>query len=1237
MRVLLLAVLLPASMQDLVPAPACPFNRVVPIEITATDPMLEGHGPSKRVDQVVEFSGTLHVWTKVEGDLDTFLRVEDASGKPIAEDDDSGGKPTPYLKLEVEPATRLTITVASSRPGTNGLVELQLVAAPETAATRAGAESAELEIAAIRDLRRAKDLDAARERADALLEKLAGVEGALASERLALQASLLSRETEALGSLRSTERARRWVLSHRIATLPRDHRDLRDVRLLLARTIYLLGNPEEARDLIQAVVDSGSRTLPDDHPDMQVARQNLAVAIEALGDLKGAEALERQVLEARSRTLPNDDPALQMSRNNLAATLAELGDLPGARALQEEVLEVRSRKLPEDDPDLQEARNNLALTLGSLGELQAARTLLEQVVEAYARTLPDDHPNLQKARGNLAVQLKLLGDLGGARALEEKVLEIRSRLLPDDHIDLQKARLNLAITLQDLGDFEGARVLEAKVLEVFSRTVPDDHPDLQNARASLASTKYSLGDLQGARELEEKVLEVRSNTLPPDHPELQKARLNLAAAMYSLGEVEGARALWEQVLEVDSRTLPADHPDFQLARMNLAVAIATASFRSAQRRPTASEQLSADKARFGELLLAYVRAIGHANAVAIAGSSSRGAEEQISSRAKDLARALSCAEGYGAFDPDPTWCEEAFLASETARNAAIAGARVARKASGDPGYQLMRTRREEASAELARLAETGATVDEFAAARGRFESSERELLRLAARLAGARSADLETDLLSLAAAIRDREALVAYLRYPRLHPNHADLSHERSTDSLCAFILRRSSAEASGPSASGANAGSRLALSRIELGAIEPIESAIDRWRSSLGVGVEPTRGVSVPAVAAGDAVARGEEVRRLVFDPVAEHLSGVERVVVALDDVLHLLPLEALPAGESARWVHSTSSDGSRARSGPSRHLDGRLLGDVLWIEVRCSLLELLHDAENTHVGGCVVVVGNVDYGARAGTSGPADPVVLSSAGATRAPDRSGILCDGPWAGGFQSLAATGEEARRIAEMCRAGQTPDERIEVLEGARASRENFFALAPKARILHVATHGWIASGSFPSTLDPRPLDQHLGLGARMGLEPTVHGMSPLLLCGLALAGANSPTGPGARVPGLVTAEELATLDLSNCELAVLSACDTNVGVRRAGQGVASLQRALHMAGARTVITSLWRVPDEATKDLMVDFYRRLWVEKKPKWQALWEAKLKLRNEKDETGKPKYTTRDWAAWVLTGDPN
>ena len=109
----------------------------------------------------------------------------------------------------------------------------------------------------------------------------------------------------------------------------------------------------------------------------------------------------------------------------------------------------------------------------------------------------------------------------------------------------------------------------------------------------------------------------------------------------------------------------------------------------------------------------------------------------------------------------------------------------------------------------------------------------------------------------------------------------------------------------------------------------------------------------------------------------------------------------------------------------------------------------------------------------------------------------------------------------------------------------------------------------------------------------------------------------------------TAEELATIDLTNCELAVLSACETNVGIRRAGQGIQSLQTALHTAGARTAITSLWKVDDGATRRLFEVFYTKLWKEKLGVADALWQAKMALRGEG-------HALRDWAGWVLSGDP-
>jgi CHAT domain-containing protein len=105
-------------------------------------------------------------------------------------------------------------------------------------------------------------------------------------------------------------------------------------------------------------------------------------------------------------------------------------------------------------------------------------------------------------------------------------------------------------------------------------------------------------------------------------------------------------------------------------------------------------------------------------------------------------------------------------------------------------------------------------------------------------------------------------------------------------------------------------------------------------------------------------------------------------------------------------------------------------------------------------------------------------------------------------------------------------------------------------------------------------------------------PTAFVRNPLTLSGLAFANANRRM-PGTDDDGILTAEEIASLDLSGTEWAVLSACDTGLGQIRSGEGVLGLRRAFQIAGARTVIMSLWSVDDQAT---------RRWM------QALYDARL-----------------------------
>ena len=197
-----------------------------------------------------------------------------------------------------------------------------------------------------------------------------------------------------------------------------------------------------------------------------------------------------------------------------------------------------------------------------------------------------------------------------------------------------------------------------------------------------------------------------------------------------------------------------------------------------------------------------------------------------------------------------------------------------------------------------------------------------------------------------------------------------------------------------------------------------------------------------------------------------------------------------------------------------------------------------------------------------------------------------------------YTPLPATGTEANAAADSF--SRAYHGRADVLVGSHATKEALSRLLPGHRYLHLATHGYFAPPSVKSAASPDPTSLASESAGRLG-RSDIEGFFPGLLSGLAWAGANKPpidpaTGLVDIGAGTMTAEEVGSLDLSGCELAVLSACETGLGRSAGGEGVLGLQRAFHQAGCRTVIASLWKVDDAATAALMTRFYEHLWGEK-----------------------------------------
>ena len=404
---------------------------------------------------------------------------------------------------------------------------------------------------------------------------------------------------------------------------------------------------------------------------------------------------------------------------------------------------------------------------------------------------------------------------------------------------------------------------------------------------------------------------------------------------------------------------------------------------------------------------------------------------------------------------------------------------------------------------------------------------------------------------------------------------------------------------------------------RVELGAAKPIAELVDRWRESFGRSDEGRQAA--------------QELRQRLWGPLAKHLEGCQTVLISPRRSGDPLPVVVRLPGERA----GTYLLEERA---------------IALIPAPQLLPEILDDEPRTPQSeDCVLLVGDVDFNS--------DPLPAGT-------DQESSANHGELAGlnpAANKLEGTRQEIQQIAELHKKVFGSNVPAAVLTGSQATETALNEEAPQASYLHIATHGFFEEVKLGRGIE-------LASNARGGAPSPSLSLSafgdqaqttPMVRSGLLLASVNRPR-PWSVEDGKWTALEVGALDLSRADLVVLSACETGVGTVVGGEGVLGLQRSFHAAGARTCVTSLWKVDDDATQVLMTEFYRNLWEKKLPKLEALRQAQLKmLRNYDPQAGqlrgtvaklKPLTTGKSpaktsakesqsppyyWAAFVLSGD--
>jgi CHAT domain-containing protein/lipopolysaccharide biosynthesis regulator YciM len=900
-----------------------------------------------------------------------------------------------------------------------------------------------------------------------------------------------------------------------------------------------------------------------------------------------------------------------------AVPMSDEGKRKEAFPLAERAVALYEAALDADHPDLASA----LFLLGDLYRVEGMHTkaepLFARALRIYEKAYGPEHFEVAITLNNLALVHQELGAYAKAEPLYVRALALAEKLLGAEHRNVATARTNLASVYRDQGEYAKAEPLYAQAATIFEKALGPDHPALAGAFGNLASLYRLQGAYAKAVPLLERSVRIYERALGPEHPELANSLTVLGSLYRDQGMYEKAEPLLVRALGIVEHAFDADHPTVAIALNHLGVLYRDRG------------ELAKAEPLLARALAIREKVLGPEHpfvAVSLDNLAQLYQAQGAYAKAEPLsARALTVYERS-------VGTEHRFLATSlnTLADVYASTGRVADAVRTQARANQVRER------ELALNLTSGSEQRKLQYLNLTAAELDRTLslqTRLAPADPAARRMALEVVLRRKGRALDAMTDAVETLR------RHASGEDQVLLEQLGKARQQLSQLSLAGPGAAGAEA-HRAALSALER-QVEELEGRVSGRSIEFRAVLQPVTLASVqraiprgavlvefaayrpfdPSAArslrdgryappryvaylmsdGGDprwvdlgdtasidaAVARlrtaladpkRRDVRRLaralderVFRPVRAAVGTARHLLVAPDGALNLVPFGAL-VDERGRYL---------VESYELTYLtSGR---DLLRVDARAQPRQP------------ALVVADPAYGdpSLASTAETRDIVQKAAESGAAASDFGDIA--------FPPLAYTAEEARALSEVLEAST-------VLTG-EAATERALKGAQAPTVVHVATHGF-----FLGTRDA-------GSGPRVtALE------NPLLRSGLALAGANARR--SGEDDGVLTAAEVAGLDLWGTKLVVLSACNTGVGEVRTGDGVYGLRRALVLAGSESQVMSLWAVSDRATRDLMVGYYRGL-LRGEGRTEALRRVQLAMLGEA-RTRHPFY----WAGFIQSG---
>jgi CHAT domain-containing protein/Tfp pilus assembly protein PilF len=966
---------------------------------------------------------------------------------------------------------------------------------------------------------------------------------------------------------------------------------------IVGMTYYYLGISSEAESYYTRALGISEELLGPDNLSTGDLLCSLAYVRVQQGRYADAETLLKRALPIYEESLGVDDLEVAQSLNDLAVVCEEQGRHAEAEGLYRRALRIREKSLGEQHPAVAAALNGLALAYYEQGRFVEAEPLCVRALQIRENVLGVYHPDIATSLNSLARIFDEQGRYADVEPLLQRALQIWEMARGADHPDVANALNNLAKLYTEQGRLADAEPLFRRSLQISEKTLGAEHPYLVIPLSNLAALLHLQARYNEAEPLYQRARMIGEKTLGIMNPRVAVTLSNLAKLDCDQGRYADAEQLFQRALQIGEKSQGADHPTVAATLFNLAGLYD----REGRHANAASLYQQALHIRQKTLGMGHPDVAASLTGIAL-NAWQRGqyaAAEVAESRAWEIRRqnfhdggavlAERNALEYSQFLISARAIYLSFLlespGNQNGNSDAISKVVMCSKGQvSDAILARIPALAQEAGTDVKSLADT-LTWARFALSKLYVDGPGEDNMQVYRRKLEAavqKKESLEAELARRSASFSRKQELwdVDASKVSEVLPFGAALiefmkyNHRIDDDSTGARYLVIILKSEGNPQV-------------FPLGAASAIDTAVWYYRQQF----RDLHNLDDSAYATASANLYG-----LVWRPFAALIEGSSTVFIAPDGNLNLVSFAGL------------------------KDDNGKYLIEDYPVHYLSTGRDLIRLQDNPAPGRGLLAMGDPDYD-------------LSFQPTTGEKIRAGVTalltvmnlrssCEELSKLHVASLPGTRTEITAVSNQWVQNHT--EPFVTYFGSDATEEQFKQNAPGKRVIHLATHGlYIGEECIPK------LTRH-GFKESGGYM----GENPLLQCGFLLAGANRH-GEGAREAnredGIVTAEDVAGLNLQGTDLVVLSSCESGLGAVKSGEGVYGLRRAFQMAGARTVISALWPIDDKATADFMGQLFAAKNESMHQTLQRIALNRLSVLRAQGKSDHPFY----WAAFVATGD--